>query len=248
MTAVSQSRPVDRFIPVDSARVVRHAITMAVRLVAPVRVTGKPGTGKSVALLHYREEFRATYCECTGFAKDTKGLFQLIVAALELYTSARHTAELADVLYSQLSYRPRPLLVDEWQTLEPPAQRELLRLAETCRMPLVLCGNAERLFTSRTHKAALAQIESRIAAEFETSGLSEADCRSIAVEFNVEGKDAHALLTRIGRSFEFRRLMDVLSEAGTATGGAGSIQLRHLEMALTTLNGWGRLETKEKSA
>lgn len=251
MTASPRSRPVERFVEIASALTVHRAISTAVRLVAPVRIVGIPGTGKTAALEHYAPEFGATYCQCAGFAKDIRGLFRLLVAAMGIYTDARHTGELADVLFERLSNRSSshaPLLVDEWQTLEPPAQRELMRLAETCRIPLVLCGNAERLFTSRTHKAALAQIESRIAAEFKTTGLSDADCDSIAIEHNVEGKDARDLLRRLGAALQFRGLNDVLVEARSATGGRGSIQLRHLELALASLNYWARFTMKEGKA
>jgi DNA transposition AAA+ family ATPase len=250
MTAVAVARPIDRFVEVSSAKIVKRAIASAVRLVGPVRIVGRPGVGKSAALLHYRETFGASYCECTGFAKDIRGLFQTLVAALEISTDARTSRELADIVYAVCSPRRnldgveilRPLLVDEWQTLEPPAQRELLRLAETCRIPLVLCGNAERLFTTRTHRAAIAQIESRIAAQYEVPGLSPEDCDSISIDFNVEGKEAWALVRRLGAALEFRGLTNVLREAAAVTGGRGSIQLRHLELAMHSLNAWSKVE------
>jgi DNA transposition AAA+ family ATPase len=246
MTAIAHPRPVDRFVETTAAKVVLAAITMAQRLVAPVRITGMPGTGKSAALVNYAPRFEAVYCECTGFYKNIPGLLRMLVAAYGIQTDAHHARDLADILFARLyraeGARPNvPLLVDEWQNLEPPSQRELLRIAESCAVPLILCGNAERLFSGRMHKAALLQIDSRIGAKFETHGLTAEDCDSISIDFNVEGKEARELVKRFGMAVEFRRLADLLREATRATGGRGSIQLRHLQIAMASLSGWDRL-------
>jgi len=63
------------------------------------------------------------------------------------------------------------------------------------------------------------------------------DCRDIAVEFNVEGKDAYAALETFGCQTSLRDLVRVLEIATVVTGGAGSIQLRHIQQA--TLKKYG---------
>lgn len=212
------------------------------RLSAPVRIIGKPGTGKTAALLHYRKQYNAVYVECTHFSKNVGGLFRSLIAAYGFYSDSKFERDLTDVLYSRLTersggYNKRPLFVDEWQTLEATAQRELVRISENCGIPLVLSGNEERLTTSKVDHTAMAQVESRIAAVFHTLPLTEADCDTICIDFNVEGKDAFELVRRIGAGLEFRRLANVLEEArGLRDGDAGSIRVTHLDEACALLN------------
>lgn len=234
-----------RFVETSSSRMVGKAIKTAVRLRAPVRIIGKPGTGKTAALLHYRQQYDAVYVECTHFSKNVGGLFRSLIAAYGFHSDSKFERDLTDVLYSRLTgsawdgkrLRDKPLFVDEWQTLEATAQRELVRISENCGIPLVLSGNEERLTTSKIDHTAMAQVESRIAAVFHTLPLTEADCDTICIDFNVEGKDAFERVRRIGTGLEFRRLANVLEEAKLfREGGAGSIRAFHLDEAIESLN------------
>lgn len=135
--------------------------------------------------------------------------------------------------------KPRFLVVDEVQTLEATAFRELLRVQEKCSLGLVLAGNAERLANTRRDAETWAQIESRIGMQRHLPGPSIRDCELIGSAFNVEGKDAYAALSAYGTRTNFRDLVQLLETArrmsGTETGNVVGIRLIHLQNALSTL-------------
>ncbi len=244
MTALPMSQPVQRFVDIATSRKAKAAIELAMALVAPVAINGPSGTGKSSALIHFAPAYRATYCECSDFNKTPIGAFRMLMAAYGFRSDAKQYAEMAAILYERLNWRsfdhqgqpnpkaPEPLFVDEWQTLEPAAQREILRLAETCRLPLVLSGNGESL-RSRRNRVALEQISTRITAVFETERLSHEDSVSICIDWNVEGAPERKLVWRLAQAMPFRELNRILVAARAHRGAAGSIVLANLSAAVT---------------
>lgn len=181
-------------------------------------------------------------------SKTPKGMFELLIktAGRWGYHSQRLAiSTLADEVYSYYEQRqlvaddgswssaPRLLVVDEVQTLEAPAFRELLRVQEKCEMGLLVAGNAERLAGTRKNDAATwEQVESRILAARYLPGPSKADCESIGSAHNVEGSDAYDLLVRFGMSTNFRALTQLLDFAARLTAGNVGIRRVHLENAI----------------
>ena len=247
MTALPRSKPVVRFVDIAAARAVRSAIEMSVSLGEPTAIVGPSGTGKSSALQHYAPIYRATYCECADFNKTTIGVFRMLIAAYRLPTDAKHAADMADILYNRLAPHeswysrqypvdpPQPLFIDEWQTLEPSAQRELLRLTETCRIPLVVSGNGQSLRT-RKHMGALEQISTRLSSVFHTEQLTRDDAISICIDWNVEGAAERELVWRLAQAMPFRELNVRLVAARADRGDAGSIRLANLAAAIHAID------------
>ncbi len=241
MTRITPHRP-SRFVDISASKAVRSAIEAAVDLGYPSLITGEPGTGKTTALLHHTAELSGVYCQVGQASKSVAGMYQMLLDAHSYGTDAKFLRDLSDVVYSQLrpSYmdeRGRLLVVDEIQTLDLAALRELLNIQETCRIPLVLCGNDERLAKTNSRDSAIDQIKSRIGVIRKLGKPLPEDCRDIAIEFNVEGKDARTALETFGCQTSLRDLVRVLEIASVITGGFGSIQLRHIEQA--TLKKYG---------
>lgn len=135
------------------------------------------------------------------------------------------------------AWRPKVLLVDEYQALEPKVLRELMSTHERCRIPLALSGNKERLANSKRDAVAVAQIENRIGPRVFLDRPTAEACESIGVEFNVEGRDAYQALAFFGGNTTVRDLVRLLEICTRNNEGGGSIRLSHLETAVLGLYG-----------
>lgn len=230
-----QSRHVD----IAASREVRAALELAVRRRCVVRITGHSGTGKTFALKHHGSDFHAEYFECTGYLKNTRGVFIMLYGEGGLRLQTHKLVEAVEGRLESRAWHNSqcPLILDEWQNLELPAQREVLRLADRFEVPMVLACNHKSLFSGRRQTDALEQINSRVVAEFSTLPLSAADALSIAIDRNVEGAEARRTVALLATKLDFRQLNNFLDEAAAATGGAGSIRIEHLKMAVMVLAG-----------
>lgn len=238
-----------RFVDIATARTVRDAIEMAFSLQQPMSVVGPSGTGKTAALLHFSGIYGATYCECTDFNKSTIGVARLLIEAYGFRTDAKHSADLWSVLYSRLHPDFGPLFVDEWQTLEPAAQREVLRLTEKRGVPLIVSGNGESL-RNRRNRGALEQISTRLSTVFQTHPLTRDDTISICLDWNVEGAAERELVWCMAQAMPFRELNVRLVAARADRGEAGSIRLANLAAAINAIDAptRARLLLKGKAA
>lgn len=219
--------------PTEAVRIVREMVDTSLLHRKPVRIVGRPGTGKSSALWHVAEAMGGRYCEIAQASKAPKGMFELLVkTAGQWGFHSQRTAIgiLSDEVYSYYEPRnifvdgawgnkPQLLVVDEVQTLEATAFRELLRVQEKCEMGLLVAGNEERLAGTRKKDAATwEQVESRILVTRNLPGPSKEDCESIGSAHNVEGRDGYAILVKFGMSTNFRALTHLLEVAASLTG------------------------------
>ncbi|MGG7517671.1 AAA family ATPase [Allorhizobium undicola] len=229
-------------VETDTVQIAREIATVAMEYRCSVHLIGRAGTGKSTALWHVARELGGSYCEVSQATKSTKGLFELLLDSIGRRTGKKYLSDIADEVYYYFqpretvseegwTYTPRLLVVDEVQTLEASAFRELLRVQEKCEVALVLAGNAERLAGRAKDANTWEQIESRISIQRPLPGPSRRDCDLIGSAYNVEGKDAYAALAAFGMRTNLRDLTKLLQFAAGLTGGTG-IRLKHLEDAL----------------
>lgn len=232
-------------VETGTLHIVRESAKLTLAIGYPVRLVGRPGTGKSCALWHVAEEMRGSFCEITGTNKNTKGMLEAVLDSIGMRSGKNHLSDIADLAYNLLAPKQefcvetgdwkqirRLLVVDEVQTLEATAFRELLRLQEKCSLGLVLAGNEERLAGGGKDAATWEQIESRILPPRQLPGPSEKDCIQIGLTFNVEGNEAYALIAKFGTATNFRALVQLLEVAKRLTGGAVGIRQQHLQSAL----------------
>lgn len=227
----------ERFVEIQASKDILDAIKLAI-VGDPSLVTGASGTGKTTALRHYVHKFDGVYCEVDETTKSPGGMYRMLIKAYFGVRRGRTMLDDAEQLYDAFDHRDRqrPLFVDEQQTFEATALRELLRVCERCNIPLILAGNAERLAkTKKTDSGALDQIRSRIGHRVQVGPPRPADCKSIAVDFNVEGMDTYAALANFGGRKNIRELVRLLRTARIVAGPVGSIQLRHVETALVNI-------------
>lgn len=211
------------FAETETTRAIRSAIEYAVLTVespyhsepSPSLIIGKPGTGKTTALLKAAsEDSRTIYIQASEGLRNINGLLKTLLAAMRVWHGRRHAADLHDLAMvhldnsnSEYENRCRTIiLVDEYQIYDLRAVRELMRMCEAARVPLVLSGNNEKLKTTKAEKTAIDQILSRIGKVVEVASPTSKDCHSIAVSYNVEGKEAYALLAEYGKQHSLREL------------------------------------------
>ena len=235
----------ESIVETETVRIVREAAQMSMAVGYPTRLIGRPGTGKSSALWHVAKEMGGSYCEITGAGKSIKAVFELLLDSINRRCGTNHLSAIADAVYSEFEpqhtwcsetddYRfvPRLVFVDEIQTIEATAFRELLRVQERCSLGLVLAGNEERLAASDKDAATWAQIESRILPPQHLPGPSRQDCELICATYNVEGKGAYSLLSTYGSATNFRALIQLLEVAKRLTGDTTGIRFDHVEAAI----------------
>jgi DNA transposition AAA+ family ATPase len=233
-------------VETEAVRIMREAATFAISIRFPVHIVGRSGTGKSTSLWHIAHEMGGSYCEVSEPSKNTKGMYELILDSIGERSGRKYEREIAAEVYyrflpqtnSRTDWKPKPrfLVVDEVQTLEATAFRELLRVQEKCEVALILAGNAERLAGTKRDARTWEQIDSRIGIRRTLPGPNKTDCELIGSAYNVEGKDAYEALCAFGMRTNFRDLTQLLDIAKQLTGGTTGIRKGHLETALRVAN------------
>lgn len=243
MTRLIRPYVPETYVEIGAVAIARQAIEYALRRPYPANLVGKPGYGKTTALWHLSMEYGGTYCPVSQTSKSAVGMYRLILDALGIYHSLRLAGDLLEKIIESFDRRhygrsPKPvLIVDEVQTLEATALRELLNIQETCGLALVMAGNGERLAARQVDHAAWEQIERRIGMTFRLLPLTKPDCDALALEFNVEGADAFAALTNFGTQTHASHLVRLLEQATILTGGTTGVRLEHIRSAANAMFG-----------
>ncbi|MCL7998269.1 ATP-binding protein [Brucella sp. 21LCYQ03] len=230
--------PREQFADISAVKRARDGIVYAMNFGESVQIVSPAGYGKTTALHYLAEEFGGIYCQVGQAHKSVPDMYRLLLSAFNIYyDSNNYTRALYDTLVERLSrdisyheVRNKRLLliVDEVQTLEATAQRELLNIQETCNLALVISGNGERL-TSKVDRGAWDQIDSRMGMRIKLPGLSKQDCIDIGSAFGVEGMDTYEAISNYGRRTNARYLGRLLREAKALAAGTAAIQLHHIQ-------------------
>lgn len=243
------------FADIGSVRRIREGIAYAQTFGWPTRIVSKAGYGKTTALYYLAQEQRGTYCQAGYAHKTVPDMYRMLLAALGSRSSKSYTRDLFDELIWELE-RPhwdgkngrRLVIVDEAQTLEATAQRELLNIQETCNIALVISGNGERIANTRIDRAAWEQIDSRIGMNISLPGLTRDDCQLIGSAYGVEGMDAYEAIANFGTQTTVRILGQLLDNAKRLTRTGGAIQLQHIQTVLSGNPKLGSLELLKPEA
>jgi AAA domain len=260
MMNAAQLRDLETFVETDAYRTIRTYFDYALRTRQIVRVIGDSGLGKTVALTKLVHETGARMFTVTQTNKSTGGMYQAISTAFnygrdgqylrQFETNAKYAVAInpqedmyeGDPLTS-LHGQARILLVDEYQTFEATALRELQEFCRNMQLPLLLCGNSESLADrSKLSRQAIEQLRQRMLMCAVIGKPSNRDCRDIGVSFNVEGVETYEALTAYGMRTSLRELVDLLQKATVITGGEGSIKRATLEAALLHYGGESALK------
>ncbi len=230
------------YVEISSVKRIREGIRYALTFGEPVRISSQAGFGKTTALYYLAEELKGHYCLIGQAHKNAGDMYRALLAAFKIYHGANYTRDLFNRLVGDLQNknynrvifeRPRLLLiVDEIQTLEATALRELLNIQETCDIALVMSGNGERIARTKIDQAAWKQIDSRIGMEINLPSLSARDCELLGAAYGVEGMDAYEAICNFGTQTTARMLGRLLENAKRLTAGTGAIRLRHIEITI----------------
>ena len=256
MNQTSQPFQLENFVETETYRKVKEAADNAILFRRPALVYGKAGLGKTVALMKIAAETGAKMFEVNATNKGVGAMLKSFIRAFGGYPRGRATGDLLEECeylaredtitardgwggMSAEQYRQsRLLLVDEYQTFEPNALRLLLGICFDMQLPLLVCGNSERLArNSREAKLAMEQLRQRLLLRFEVGKPSYRDCRDIGIHFNVEGKEAYEAIAAFGCQTSLRELVDLLQKAANVNGGEGGIKRHSLETALLAYGG-----------
>lgn len=234
----------EKFAETKAVQMARKAIEYAMISSYPAYIVSEPGRGKTTALFHLSKEFDGAYIEIGAQQKSIGGMYRGIAAAIGAYFGG-YDRETLDSVLRQFDRRARYcgahkdlLVVDEFQTLEDTAKRELLRIHETAGFALVISGNAGRLGNDRRASAReLEQVQSRIGLTIPLPGLDADDCDLIAEAYGVAGADAMQAVRNLGTKTNARELGRALQLAHHMTGGVAPIQITHIRNAVFSLKG-----------
>ena len=243
MTVAALPRFTDRYIATVASQSIDQAISAARDTPMVISISGAPGTGKTTALLHQMQKFDAFYCTITNAHKSTRGLMILLLETFHLYAVHRRSSiyDIHNALYGQLpNYgisrcsKPELLIVDECQSLDNSAMRELLALQEHSGISVVLSGNDHRLAQSKSHDSAIGQIARRIDWRIRLGKPSKEDCEAFCAEYNV-AFDQVSLITKIGQETSIDTIVKIITRAQIYCGGVGQVKRQHLQPAISSI-------------
>lgn len=257
MNPLIVDRELAHFVETDAFSVIKTWFDYALATGKAVRVFGDPGLGKTVSLLKLVENTGARMMTVTQRSKSTMGMYDAIIRSFGEIPDCQYLRQFIDraerivgipphkteafdpVDFKNYGWNPaRLLIVDEYQTLEPTALRDLLEFSWNTQLPLFLSGNSESLADrSKQSRQAQEQLNQRLLWSFKIGKPSYRDCRNIGIEFNVEGADAYEAVAAFGMRKSLRELVVLLEKAMLFMGDSGSIKLPTLEMTLLANGG-----------
>lgn len=112
------------YVEISASKHILTAFKFAMETRQPVRILGEPGRGKTSALKHYLPAFDGYYVEARGQHKTLPGMLNMLLDTYQIYRQGKQLKDLADAVQSTMDReygigRASPLVVDEYQTLEP---------------------------------------------------------------------------------------------------------------------------------
>lgn len=230
------------FVEIGAVSRIKEGIQYAFDMGEPVRITSQAGYGKTTALFYLARELGGSYCQIGQAHKSTPDMYRALLAACGILHDCNYARDLFARIIDRLgpaspqllpeSQPRRLIIIDEIQTLEATALRELLNIQETCNLALIMSGNGERIAKSKIDQAAWKQIDSRIGMEISLPGLSRKDCDLMGAAYGVEGMDAYAAIANYGTQTTARMLGRLLESARLLTAGTGGIRLSHIEITI----------------
>lgn len=228
------------FVEISAVKRIRDGLDYTMNFGEPVQVVSDPGHGKTTALYYLAKELGGVYCLAGQAHKTVPDMYRMLLAAFEIYHDCTYTRDLYNVLVRKLArtdwdrqHNPRRLLiVDEIQTLEATAQRELQNLQETCDLALIMSGNGSRLAKSKVDQSAWKQVDERLGMKIQLPKLDRRDCDLIGAAYGVEGMDAYEAIGNFGMRTTARHLGRLLREAKMLTTGTGGIRLQHIKTVM----------------
>ncbi len=184
ITIAAHARFTDRYVETSATRDINTALDLAKNTPMVISISGAPGTGKTTALLHRTIENNERCCSITSAHKSVRGLMLLLleVYGCGFYRDRPSTYDIHNKLYYTLpgygfdGRYPSLLIIDECQSLNNDAMRELLSMQEHASISLVLSGNDQRLAQTKSHDSALGQIARRIDWRIQLGQPTTEDC------------------------------------------------------------------------
>lgn len=231
------------FLTLSSSELVIQQIQFTSAIREPRRIHSMPGMGKTTTLKEYAKHQPAKYCEVGYCDKDVAGLYRLILKSFghfcnsterkrELLEMVEHSLKAAFENCEFFQNRIQVLLFDEYQTFEAVTLRELLRLQEKYRFPLILSGNSQRLSKHSSCVNANKQNSSRAGPIVEVLPPTLSDCELIADHFKLMDQNVRRLFLCFAGERDLRTTYKVINEALFLRQGLDEIQIEHLQLAM----------------
>lgn len=235
------------FAEIKAVSRARDAIRFAMLMPYPSRIISPPGRGKSTALRHLAKEFDGAYIEIGATDKDVMGMYLSLLNVLNGFYFGNPNKK-RDALQSlsialggvacNVSDNKKLVIVDEFQTLEDTAKRELIRVQEDLGIALVISCNPERLAGGNEKPSrAIRQIEDRIGLNIELPALDDEDCDLIAQAYGVSGDDAVSAARALGAKTSARELCRTLQYARLTVPDGAAVRLTQIKNAVVALKG-----------
>lgn len=237
-----------RYVDISTTAIIRTALERSLSKGKPSLVIGPPGCGKSAAIAELMAQHEAVGRTVTAAHHNTSGIYRMLLDAYDRPEPARGTLhELERRVYSEIPAVDggdyiAPLILDEYQGIEPLALRELLKVQETLRFALVLVGNAETLAERgrADQQIAMQQIRLRFGYRQQIEGLLDSDFDTLADEWLVEDDaDTRGAVAAYGRGYSLHQLTMLLADA-RELAAIGPTRLEHLR-AIVALDNHDRL-------
>lgn len=243
MTVVAIPRFTGRYIDTTASQDIDQAIGLARNTPMVISISGAPGTGKTTALLHQREELGAYYCTVTNAYKSVRGIMILLLETFGLYALHRRSSiyDIHNELYGKLpgfgaanGGNPQLLIIDECQSLDNAAMREVLTLQEHSGISVVFSGNDQRLAQTKSHDSAIGQISRRIDWRIRLGKPSKEDCEAFCAEYNV-AFDQVSTIIKIGQNTSIDTIVKIITRARVFSGAVGPVKREHLQPAISSI-------------
>ncbi len=223
------------FVETSVSRDIFKTIDLARELEKNAAIVGRPGVGKTAALIEYKNKHGAAAMMMTATAvtgNALRDLFRDLANVLGIHVSG----SIADMQRQMFRYdfSGNVFIVDEAQNLKLQAVRELLHLHDFTGLCLVFCGNEEVLKRVRTDKGAFAQISRRVPIRAELNSLLDEDADRIAHAYGAEGADTRKMLRQLGRAHHTDGVVSAL-EIARRFAGAKPIKAEHIRRACEPL-------------